>query len=226
MKSRFVFTVSHEFRNPLAVIMSCSDVLQRTRDSLTREEHEHQIGGIQQSVRRMADMMEELLLLGRSESGRLQCKPETTDVRALCSQIVDQVTSATSSRCPIRLDAVAPLPHRQLDPGLLQHILTNLLTNAVKYSPEGSEVELRIEPQDDALVFTVTDHGPGIPEADQAHLFEPFHRGKNVGTTSGSGLGLAIVQRCVQAHGGSVHIESNEASGTRAIVRLPLIGDG
>jgi signal transduction histidine kinase len=131
------------------------------------------------------------------------------------------VRSATSERCPIQLEADAKLPPRQLDPGLLQHILTNLLTNAVKYSPAGSEVALRIEAQDGALVFTVTDHGPGIAEEDVPHLFEPFHRGKNAGQISGSGLGLAIVQRCVQAHGGTIHLESNKDDGTRAIVRIP-----
>lgn len=225
MKSRFVFTVSHEFRNPLAAIMSCADVLQRTRGGISAEDHECQIDGIQQNVRRMADMMEELLLLGRSESGRLQCQPETTDVRALCLQIIDQVRSATSARCPVRLEADANLPPSRIDPGLLHHILTNLITNAVKYSPTGSEVELRIEAGESSLVFIISDHGPGISENDQAHLFEPFYRGRDVGTISGSGLGLAIVQRCVQAHGGSIQIDSQPGEGTRATVRLPVAGD-
>lgn len=222
MKSRFVFTVSHEFRNPLAVIMSCSDVLQRFRERMSAEQHERQITGIQQSVRRMADMMEEVLLLGRAESGRLLCQPELTDVRALCLRLIDQVASATSARCPVELTCDKDLPLLPVDPSLLQHILTNLITNAVKYSPAEMTVDVTVKHEAEVLTFTVTDHGQGIPTLDQARIFEPFHRGSNVGEPPGTGLGLAIVQRCVSAHGGSIQCESHSGEGTRFIVRIPL----
>jgi signal transduction histidine kinase len=222
MKSRFVFTVSHEFRNPLAVIMSCSDVLQRFRDRMSAEQHERQITGIQQSVRRMADMMEEVLLLGRAESGRLLCQPEMTDVRALCLRLLDQVASATSARCPVELTCDKDLPLLPVDPSLLQHILTNLITNAVKYSPADMTVDVAVKHETEALTFTVTDRGQGIPTLDQARIFEPFHRGSNVGETPGTGLGLAIVERCVGAHGGSIQCESHSGEGTSFVVRLPF----
>lgn len=220
MKSRFVFTVSHEFRNPLAIIMSCSDVLQRLRGKLPPEQHERQIEGIQQSVRRMADMMEEVLLLGRADAGQLQCSPEDTDLLAFCQNLADQTQSATAGRCRVQLKRDGPLAPAAVDRSLLQHILTNLLSNAVKYSPAGSPVMLRLSQDEAASVFAVTDHGPGIPSQDQAHLFEPFHRGANVGGMPGTGLGLAIVKRCVEAHGGSIACESGEG-GTTFTVRLP-----
>lgn len=220
MKSRFVFTVSHEFRNPLAIIMSCSDVLQRLRDRLPPEQHQRQIEGIQQSVRRMADMMEEVLLLGRADAGQLQCSPEETDLPAFCQKLADQTQSATAGRCRVQLERDGPLEPAAVDRSLLQHILTNLLSNAVKYSPAGSPVMLRLSQDEAASVFAVTDHGPGIPPQDQAHLFEPFHRGANVGGTPGTGLGLAIVKHCVEAHGGFIACETGEG-GTTFTVRLP-----
>jgi signal transduction histidine kinase len=220
MKSRFVFTVSHEFRNPLAIIMSCSDVLQRLRDKLAPEQHQRQIEGIQQSVRRMADMMEEVLLLGRADAGQLECSPEETDLDAFCQRLVDQTQSATAGRCRVQLECEGALEPMAVDRSLLQHILTNLLSNAVKYSPPDAPVVLRVSQGETAAVFTVADCGPGIPPQDHAQLFEPFHRGANVGATPGTGLGLAIVKHCVEAHGGSVACESSE-SGTAFTVCLP-----
>ena len=103
----------------------------------------------------------------------------------------------------------------------MQHILSNLLTNAVKYSPEGSPVELSVRLHADYIAFAVTDHGQGIPSVDIKHLFDPFHRGTNVGDTPGTGLGLAITKRCVTAHGGSLECESTEGKGSTFTVRIP-----
>lgn len=220
MKSRFVFTVSHEFRNPLAAIMSCSDVLQRMHAKLTPEEHERQIGGIQQNVRRMADMMEEVLLLGRAEAGRLPCEPQPLDVAVFCLKLADQIRSASNQRCPIDLKA-DKMPRLMLDPALLQHVLGNLISNAVKYSPAGMCVEVSAVYSDGAAVFTVRDHGAGIPTLDRPLIFEPFQRGSNVGDTAGTGLGLAIAERCARAHGGVIDCESSSDEGTTFTVRIP-----
>ena len=221
MKGRFVFTVSHEFRNPLAVIMSCSDVLQRMRDELTPEQYQRQIEGIRQSVRRMADMMEEVLLLGRAEAGQLQCTPEETDLPAFCQKVVDQICSATAGKCPVRFEAGDSLAPVKVDRSLLQHILTNLLSNAVKYSPAGAPVTFSVRQESDACVFSIADLGPGIPPEDQARIFEPFHRGANVTAIPGTGLGLAIVKRCVTAHGGKIECECPAGGGAVFTVSLP-----
>jgi signal transduction histidine kinase len=221
MKSRFVFTVSHEFRNPLAAIMSCADVLQRMPSSVTPAERDTQVSGIQQNVRRMADMMEEVLLLGRAEAGRLPCEPEPVDLPTFCLKLVDQISSASNQRCPIELSLAADLTPQMLDPSLLQHILGNLITNAVKYSPPGMSVELTVKLEPSDVIFTIRDHGIGIPTLDRPRIFEPFHRGSNVESTAGTGLGLAIAQRCACAHGGSISCESDREEGTTFTVRLP-----
>ncbi|MFN0128605.1 MAG: ATP-binding protein [Verrucomicrobiales bacterium] len=221
MKSRFVSTVSHEFRNPLAIILSCSDVLQRMSDKLPEELRREQITGIQTSVRRMADMMEEVLLLGRAEAGRLVFEPEDMDLAVFSRRITDQMISATAQRCPVHLHAPEHFPARA-DRSLLEHILHNLLSNAVKYSPPGSPVTFQLERDGSAAVLTVTDHGSGIPAADMDKLYEPFHRGSNAGAIPGTGLGLVIVKRCVEAHSGSIRCESSEGRGTNFTVTLPV----
>ena len=102
----------------------------------------------------------------------------------------------------------------------MRHIFSNLLSNAAKYSPEGAEDKLSVEPEIGSLIFKVTDQGIGIPAADVPHLFEPFHRAKNVGQVSGTGLGLMITKRCVELHGGSIAVSSTVGEGTTVEVRL------
>lgn len=221
MKSRFVFTVSHEFRNPLAAILSCSDVLQRLKDRMTPEDHERQIVGIQQNVRRMADTMEEVLLFGRAESGRLSCNPRPLDVKTFCQDAVDHIRSAGNEHSLIQLSVHEPLPVLMMDDALLGHILGNLLGNAVKYSPENVEVKLGVWFESAELIIRIRDSGIGIPSEDRRHIFEPFHRGTNVGQTTGSGLGLAIADRCARAHGGSITCEQPDDSGTLFVLRIP-----
>lgn len=221
MKSRFVFTVSHEFRNPLAVIMSCSDVLQRANGTLSPGDLERQIGGIQQSVRRMADMMEEVLLLGRAEAGRMPCDPQPVDVPAFCERLVEQIRSVSDERCPIELWVEPDLPCLLLDSSLLQHILGNLISNAVKYSPPGMCVDVKASRMANGILFSIHDCGLGVPTLDRPRIFEPFHRGSNVGETAGTGLGLAIAERCARAHGGNISCDSDTGAGTTFNVYIP-----
>jgi signal transduction histidine kinase len=107
---------------------------------------------------------------------------------------------------------------------LLRHIFTNLLSNAVKYSEPGKAVEFSVDQEGREAVWVVRDRGIGIPAADQPRLFQAFYRGQNVDQRPGSGLGLVIVKRCVELHGGSIHIDSKTGEGTRVTVRLPVFG--
>jgi len=134
---------------------------------------------------------------------------------------VDELLSATNRRCPIDLSVDSDGPGRG-DEGLLRHIFSNLIANAVKYSPLGTPVKFCVSRDGGNAVFIVQDRGMGIPEADRKRLFTPFYRGKNVATIHGTGLGLVIVKHCVERHGGWIEVDSAENLGTTVSVRLPL----
>ncbi len=225
LKSEFVSLVSHEFRTPLEIIMSSADNLQRYHDRLAPENREELLRTINKAVRRMAGMMEEVLVLGRLETNRMTFKPEPIEFGVLCKRICDEIESATANRCPILLSLDGAGDSGFGDESLLRHILTNLLTNAVKYSSAGQAVEFDVRRSGDRAVCRIIDRGCGIPEADQKRLFHAFHRGSNVGQIPGTGLGLLIVQRCVELHGGEVEFESAEGKGTTFTVTLPLFGN-
>jgi len=126
-----------------------------------------------------------------------------------------------AGRCPIHFRGEAS-PSVLADENLLRHVLTNLLSNAMKYSPPEVPVEFSLAAQGGNAVFRVADHGIGIPTVDRKQLFTAFHRGQNVGQTPGSGLGLVIAKRCAELHGGEIHCESTEGVGTVFTVCLPL----
>lgn len=223
LKSDFVALVSHEFRTPLEIIMSSADNLDRYFDRLKPEQRRQLLGTINKSVRRMTNMMEDVLLLGRLDGGGdTEFKPGPLDVAALCRRLGEEMETATQRRCPIACRAAGDLAGAQGDETVLRHILTNLLSNAVKYSAAGEPVALDLRREGASAIFEISDRGCGIPAADQARLFQAFHRGSNVRQVPGTGLGLLIVQRSVDRHGGSVSCASAEGRGTTFTVRLPL----
>lgn len=222
MKSRFVSMVSHEFRTPLGVIMSAADVLRSYFDRLSAEKRERHLDMIFNSTRSLAGLMEEVLLLGRVEEGKLQFSPAPLDLEKFCRLILDEVNSSCGGACSIELHVGGGLENACSDETLLRHIVGNLLSNAVKYSEPGQPVEFSIARDHGDAVITVRDHGIGIPADDQPHIFHSFTRGSNVGTRPGSGLGLVIVQRCVLLHGGAIDLQSSPGKGTTVTVTLPM----
>jgi signal transduction histidine kinase len=169
----------------------------------------------------MGNLMEEVLLLGRAEAGKLEFKPAPLDLAVFCERIAGQVEAAMAGRCPVRV-RVEKISPALADENLLRHVLTNLLSNAVKYSPPGTPVEFSLAAQNGTAEFRVADRGIGIPAGDRRQLFTAFHRGQNVGQIPGSGLGLVIAKRCAELHGGKISCESTEGAGTVFTVRLPL----
>jgi len=222
LKSNFTSMVSHEFRTPLGVIQSSSELLQGYFDRLTPERREKLLAAITTSSQDMARMMEDVLLLGRVESARYEFQPRQVSLGDLAQRLAEEAGGATHSRCPIEV-SVGPMPELGwCDEALVLHILRNLLSNAIKYSPPGAAVRFEIHQDGQDAVFTVVDRGCGIPEKDRALLFQAFRRGSNVGDTPGTGLGLVIVQRCAGMHGGWVALDATPGGGTTATARLPL----
>jgi PAS domain S-box-containing protein len=222
LKSNFVSMVSHEFRTPLGVIMSSAEILDHYLEQLEPAERREQLQSIQKNSRRMAELMEEVLLLGLVEAGRLDFKPTPLDFPAFCRRRLDELLAATGGKCPVHFAVTGEMANAFADERLLHHVLANLLANAVKYSPAGTPVHLEIERAGDQAICRVRDHGIGIPAADLAQLFQAFHRGGNAGHLPGTGLGLTIVKRCVELHRGQIKIESSVGRGTTVTVTLPL----
>ncbi|MEQ1862520.1 MAG: HAMP domain-containing sensor histidine kinase [Chthoniobacteraceae bacterium] len=222
MKSNFVSLVSHEFRTPLGVIMSAADVLDRYFERLPAEKRARHLQMIQRSTKSLAALIEEVLLLSRVEEGRMKFAPEPLDLDKLCRALCDELRSATGDASPILFTAATPLDGAVSDEAVLRHILSNLLSNACKYSEPGSAVDFAAERRGGDVVFTIHDRGIGIPAEDQPRLFTSFTRGGNVGTRPGTGLGLVVVQRCVRLHGGTLRLDSEVGVGTTVTVALPL----
>jgi signal transduction histidine kinase len=222
LKSQFVSMVSHEFRTPLGVILASADLLSDYLDTLSPEERAEQVADIKQSTRHMAALMEDVLLLGRVESGRMGYHPHNFDLPDFCRRIIDEMMSATNRRCPLEfVEKGIDAPARG-DETLLRHILHNLLANGAKYSSPGQPVWLSVEREGDEAVFSVRDGGIGISAEDQKFVFEAFYRGKNIGDRPGSGLGLVVVKRCVEFHAGTIRLQSTPGEGTTVTVRIPL----
>src|SRR5437867_3454559 len=222
LKGNFVSMVSHEFRTPLAVIQSSAELLREFFQKMRPAERDEQLESIIGNTRRMAGMMEEILVLSRLDAGKLDFRPSELDLDTFCRCVVDEVLSATSRRCPIEISLASGLPQAHADERLLGHILTNLLSNAVKYSEPGGCVRFAVERDSAEALFVIRDEGIGISEDDQQMLFTAFHRGANVGSRAGTGLGLLLVKRCVELHHGKVRIESQVGHGTTVTVRLPV----
>ena len=222
LRSNFVSMVSHEFRTPLGIIQSSAEILEDYLDRLEPAERKEHLESIHKNTRHMAELMEEALLIGSFDAGKMEFKPVSVDLRRFARRLVDEVLSATERRCLIGLSLTQIPAEVKADERLLRHIFTNLLTNAVKYSDIGRVVRLEMEYNQGEIVCAIRDQGIGIPGADQEWLFNPFHRGHNVNDRPGTGLGLVIVKRCVDLHGGSVKVESKLGEGTTVTVRLPM----
>ena len=220
LKSRFISMTSHEFRTPLTGILSAAELLEHYGLRWAEDKRLRYLHQIQASVRNLTTLLDDVLIIGRTDAGRLPFAPVPLDLDRLCADLTEEVQLSTRLHT---LVYTAPTDHGlvHMDPKLLRHILTNLLSNAVKYSPQGGPIEFAVERRLGVATFRIVDHGIGIPEAARERLFQTFHRASNVGDIPGTGLGLAIVKRSVDLHGGTIVYTSEPGQGTTVIVTLP-----
>ncbi len=219
---RFISMTSHEFRTPITVILSAKESLQAYYDRMTPQRRNEHFDHIEEQSRRILSLLDDLLTLSKTQNPKSGFMPRRKDFPVLCQHLFEEVRLTdhgqhcfvfTSSKASFQMDT---------DEDLVRHIVVNLLSNAMKYSPQGTEVRLEVLRDDADAVIRVSDRGIGIPEADQQHLFQAFYRASNTKGYKGTGLGLAIVKESVEAHGGSITCESAAGQGTRFTVRLPL----
>lgn len=222
LKSRFVATTSHEFRTPLSVILSSAEMLGAYGERWTTDAIERHLSKIRNAAVNMTRMLEDILLLGRAESGRLEFAPAPFQLREFCEELVSYAQLADGASRSIQLEVCATEEAVVADEALLRHALGNLLSNALKYSPPEEPVAFGARVDGGFVHFTVEDKGIGISSDDQKHLFSSFHRGSNVGRIRGSGLGLSIVKRAIDLQHGSIDVASEVGRGTKVIVCVPL----
>lgn len=225
LKTEFVSMLSHDFRNPLNKILLSAGLLEESRDRLTKDQQVSYFRMIRSAIKDMDQLLTEVLLIGRADSGRLYCQFDPVDLLDYCQKLVESFTVKPEPQLAIIFQIEGSLERGLWDINLIKHILTNLLGNALKYSPQGNPIEFKIIVESEQVVFKIIDRGIGIPSKDQENLFKPFYRGSNVDNIQGTGLGLAIVGRCVEAHKGQIHLESEEGKGTKITVILPIITD-
>jgi PAS domain S-box-containing protein len=221
LKSHFVSMVSHEFRTPMTAIRTATELLQHYNQKLTDEKKTKYYGQIYTSIHHMLHLLDEILLLGKTEVGGLRYEPACFNLEEFCRELVEIFQISLDNLHTIHFTCRGECTRVNMDEVLLRHIFTNLLSNAVKYSPAGGDIRFDLTCQDRVVTFKVQDPGIGIPLKDQQHLFETFHRASNASQIQGTGLGLAIVKNCVDLHRGQVQVESEIGVGTTFTVVLP-----
>lgn len=222
LKSRFISTASHELRTPITAAYMSIELIERYGKNWDQNKIDEHHKRIKDTIEQLTQIVESLLTVSRADAGKMEFKPRKTDISLLCGKLVDSLNLSDKAMHSIKLVSPKEAKLFKVDPSLINTILLNLLSNSIKYSPDGGKIELKIKDAADKLIFTVKDNGIGIPEKDIPHIFEPFHRGENINEIRGTGLGLSIVKNAVDLHGGTIRVESKAGKGTSFIIELPV----
>ena len=223
MKSDFINRASHELRTPLTGALLMCDLIE---ESTTEEERQEYWGHLRNELGRQRSLVERLLTVGRLETGSLKLNPEPLELKPILQEAVDTVFPlAKISSIEVEMEIEEGLPNVIGDKGALEQVFTNLLNNAVKFSPSGSKVRMSAGQKNEGVQVFIRDNGVGIPAEDIPHLFEGFFRAQNVIEKGipGSGVGLYIVRSIIQELGGSVSVDSQLDMGTTFGVWLPAV---
>jgi PAS domain S-box-containing protein len=222
LKERFTSMVTHEFRTPLSVIVSTVDILKNYLDRLSKDNIARKLDIVTGEARRMTTLLDDVLTLSRASAGRLRVTPEMFDAVEVLQGLVENLRLTDNDQHYFTLKQSCNHATVVTDQRLIEQILINLLTNAVKYSPPATTITAEICAAEDHITLRVTDEGRGIPEEDQPRIFEAFHRAENANGIEGTGLGLAIVKESVSLLGGEITFESAIGKGSVFTFILPL----
>ena len=224
IKTRFFSMASHEFRTPLSTVLAAAQLMENSptiwQDANKRKRN---LQRIQNSVKNMVQLLDDILTINRAETGKLEFNPQLLQLETLCRQCVEEMQLSAGSKHQIAFDCQQLEIRVSLDEKLMRSIMANLLSNAIKYSPQGGEVRVSLVFLGNQVQVQIQDRGIGIADEDLKQLFEPFHRGQNVRRIPGTGLGLVVVKKCVDLHQGAINIISEPHVGTIVTVTLPLV---
>jgi len=224
LRADFVSLVSHELRTPMAAVIGAARTLQQRWRELSPEHRESFLELIAGETNRLAELIGDVLDTSRIEAGTFSFRFREVDV----SQLVQDTVAALQlgqDEVHLRADVKSPMPEIRGDLDRLRQVLTNLIDNAIKYSPAGGQVEVRAYPENGRVLVDISDHGPGIAKADQKLIFEKFGRvGGSGDTRPGTGLGLFIARSIAEAHGGALEVQSAPEQGATFTLELPVAG--
>lgn len=221
LQQNFVELVSHEFRTPLSIIDGVAQWLIRRKDKMTPGELEKRAGMVRSAITRLISLIDTTLYASRLDAGKIGLKLMPCDIGTLIREICGrQKEISPNHKIKVQLDSV---PSQIIaDPRRLDHVFTNLLSNAAKYAPRPSPIEVKAWVEGGSVLVSVTDQGVGIPEDDLPYMFERFFRAKTSEGIKGTGIGLNIVKEFVELHKGEISVESIEGEGSTFTVRLPI----
>jgi PAS domain S-box-containing protein len=224
LKIRFFSMASHEFRTPLSTILAAAHILESCEDGETIESQKKQrnIHRVKSSVKNMIQLLDDILTINRAETGKLEFNPKEIDLEIFCLNLVEEIRLSMNNQHHIIFTSPSQGLTAYLDEKLLRSIITNLLSNALKYSPQGSNINFNLDGDNNHIILRIKDQGIGITNEDKKRLFEPFHRGKNVRNIPGTGLGLVVVKKCVELHSGTINVQSEIGLETTFTVTLPF----
>lgn len=227
LKEHFLVMASHELKTPMTTILGQIQLMMRRLSKMPEQSYElatirTALESVNGQARRLNALVDDLLDLYNVRAGKVQLRLETCNLVDVCREVVEQQRHLTGRT--IELEAPLTTVMLQADNDRLEQVVINLVTNALKYSPESSPVKVLVDRHRDIGIIEVYDQGPGIPKNEQSHIFEPFYRGPDVQTTvkSGLGLGLTICKDIVERHSGRIWCRSRLGKGSIFIIELPL----
>ncbi len=220
LKSRFVSMASHEFRTPLSMILSAAELMEMYHASAKYDKMDRNIDRIKSAVRNLTNILNDFLSLEKLEAGKIEAQQQTIMLFTFLIELQEEIKPILQSGQQLILTNPS-IPSIETDAYLLKNILINLISNAIKYSPQGTDVELSISQNAQQIIFAVIDQGIGIPASDKAHMFSRFFRASNAENIQGTGLGLTIVKRYLALINGTIDFESWAGKGSTFYVYLP-----
>jgi signal transduction histidine kinase len=221
LKEQFIATISHDFRTPLAVIVTSTEILDRYQDRLSAERKQEHLERIRDQAQYMTALLNDVLAFDKARAGKVDFNPTQFDLGDFCQSLFEQLQTGAKPEHSFIFSTDGELNEALMDERILQRVFTNLLSNAIKYSPDGGEIKFDIRRDGKEVEFQISDQGIGIPESDLQRIFEPFQRARNTQEFQGTGLGMAIVREHITFHGGQISVQSIENEGTTVTVRLP-----
>jgi PAS domain S-box-containing protein len=233
-EKKLISMISHELRTPLNVISFASNLLKTYGDRWNPGKVKQHLERLQRGVDTISLLIDEWLILGKADIGKLKLEPQTFNLEKFCRNLLSDLQLRDDASRDYPSDTLRDRHFRQinfviqgdgssvnLDRRILQLILTNLLENAIKYSSNQGDVDFTVVCQPEQLIFQIKDRGIGIAQSDLEQLFKPFYRGKNVDNIPGHGLGLAVVKKLVELSNGQINVKSQLGIGTEFIISIP-----